>query len=159
MTKKLQCNAIIFDFDGTLADSMPFLTNIGIQILMKYYDVEYDEASDRYKSTTGLSYEHQINLNFPGCEQNEQAIEEFEKLKIERIFEQRLFPDVAETLINLNEMGISVFVSSSTYQPIIAEYFAKRKLSTCFAEVVGYSSSMDAHKVTAPHPKGNGAEQ
>ena len=153
MTKKIQCSAIIFDFDGTLADSMPFLANIGIQIMMKYYDVDYDEASDRYKSTTGLPYEHQINLNFPGCEQNEQAIEEFEKLKIERIFEQRLFPDVAETLINLNEMGISVFVSSSTYQPIIAEYFAKRELSTCFAEVVGYRPGFEKGKDHFEHIK------
>ncbi len=146
MTKKLRCNAIIFDFDGTLADSMPFLANIGIQIMKKYYDVDYDEASDRYKSTTGLPYEHQINLNFPGYEHNEQAIEEFEKLKIERIFEQQLFPDVVETLTQLNQMDISIFVSSSTYQPIIAEYFAKRELSTCFVEVVGYRPGFEKGK-------------
>jgi len=146
MTKKLRCSAIIFDFDGTLADSMPFLANIGIQIMMKYYDVNRDEAAERYKSTTGLPYEHQVNLNFPGYEQNERAIEEFEKLKIERIFEQRLFPDVVEALTQLNQMDISVFVSSSTYQPIIAEYFAKRALSTCFTEVVGYKPGFEKGK-------------
>jgi len=153
MTKKLRCSAIIFDFDGTLADSMPFLANIGIQIMMKYYDVNRDEAAERYKSTTGLSYEHQINLNFPGYEQNEPATEEFEKLKIERIFEQQLFPDVVETLTKLNEMGISVFVSSSTYQPIIAEYFAKRELSTCFTEVVGYRPGFEKGKHHFEHIK------
>ncbi|MCK4279406.1 MAG: HAD family hydrolase [Candidatus Thorarchaeota archaeon] len=153
MTKKLRCNAIIFDFDGTLADSMPFLANIGIQIMMKHYDVNRDEAAERYKSTTGLPYEHQIALNFPSYEQNGRAIEEFEKLKIERIFEQRLFPDVVETLTKLNEMHISVFVSSSTYQPIIAEYFAKRKLSTCFAEVVGYRPGFEKGKHHFEHIK------
>jgi len=146
MTEKLQCSSIIFDFDGTLVDSMPFLANIGIQIMKKYYNVNYDEAAERYKSTTGLPYEHQINLNFPGYEQNGQAIEEFEKLKIERIFEQQLFPDVVETLTKLNEMGISVFVSSSTYQPIIAEYFAKRELSTFLTEVVGYRPGFEKGK-------------
>jgi phosphoglycolate phosphatase-like HAD superfamily hydrolase len=146
MTKKLRCNAIIFDFDGTLADSMPFLANIGIQIMMKHYDVNRNDASNRYKSTTGLPYEHQINLNFPGYEQNERAIEEFEQLKIEKIFEQQLFPDVVETLTQLNQMDISVFVSSSTYQPIIAEYFAKRGLSTCFVEVVGYRPGFEKGK-------------
>ncbi len=153
MTKKLRCSAFIFDFDGTLADSMPFLANIGIQIMMKYYDVEYDEASNRYKSTTGLPYEHQVNLNFPGCEQNERAIEEFEKPKIERIFEQQLFPDVVDTLTQLNQMDINVFVSSSTYQPIIAEYFAKRELSTCFVEVVGYKPGFEKGKHHFEHIK------
>ena len=153
MTKKLQCSTIIFDFDGTLADSMPFLANIGIQIMTKYYDVNRDEAAERYKSTTGLPYEHQINLNFPGCEQNEQAIEEFEKLKIARIFEQQLFPDVVDTLTQLNQMDISVFVSSSTYQPIIAEYFSKRELSTCFVEVVGYRPGFEKGKDHFEHIK------
>ena len=153
MTKKLRCNAIIFDFDGTLADSMPFLANIGIQIMKKYYDIDYDEAAERYKSTTGLPYEHQINLNFPGYEQNERAIEEFEKLKIERIFKQQLFPDVVETLTQLNQMDISVFVSSSTYQPIIVEYFAKRELSTCFVEVVGYRPGFEKGKHHFEHIK------
>ncbi|MCK4483907.1 MAG: HAD family hydrolase, partial [Candidatus Thorarchaeota archaeon] len=63
-----------------------------------------------------------------------------------RIFEQQLFPDVVKTLTELNEMGISVFVSSSTYQPIIVEYFAKRELSTCFAEVVGYRPGFEKGK-------------
>jgi phosphoglycolate phosphatase-like HAD superfamily hydrolase len=153
MTKKLRCSAIIFDFDGTLADSMPFLANIGIQIMMKYYDVNRNEAAERYKSTTGLPYEHQINLNFPGYEQNERAIEEFEKLKIERIFQQQLFPDVVQTLTKLNEMGISVFVSSSTYQPIIVDYFAKRELSTCFREVVGYRPGFEKGKHHFEHIK------
>ena len=153
MTKKLRCSAIIFDFDGTLADSMPFLANIGIQIMMKHYGIDCDEAAERYKSTTGLPYEHQVNLNFPGYEQNERAIEEFEKLKIERIFEQQLFPDVVETLTKLNDMSIAVFVSSSTFQPIIAEYFAKRGLSTCFAEVVGYRPGFEKGKDHFEHIK------
>ncbi|MGY5862060.1 MAG: HAD hydrolase-like protein [Candidatus Thorarchaeota archaeon] len=153
MTKKIQCSAIIFDFDGTLADSMPFLATIGIQTMMKYYDVDYEEAAERYKSTTGLPYEHQVNLNFPGHEQNERAIEEFEKLKIDRIFEQRLFPDVVETLTKLNDMRINVFVSSSTYQPIIAEYFAKRELSTCFTEIVGYRPGFEKGKHHFEHIK------
>ena len=153
MTKKLSCSAIIFDFDGTLADSMPFLANIGIQIMKKYYGIENDEAAEKYKSTTGLPYEHQVNLNFPGYEQNERAIEEFEKLKIERIFEQQLFPDVVETLTKLNEMSIAVFVTSSTFQPIIAEYFAKRELSTCFAEVVGYRPGFEKGKDHFEHIK------
>jgi len=53
----------------------------------------------------------------------------------------------------LNQMDISVFVSSSTYQPIIAEYFAKRELSTCFVEVVGYRPGFEKGKHHFEHIK------
>ena len=138
MDSKSHYEAIIFDFDGTLADSMPFLEMIGVQIMMKYYEIPKEEATERYRTTTGLPYEHQIKMNFPENPHNEDAIEEFEKLKIERIFEQELFHDSIETLDRIHRMGIKIFVSSSTFQPTIEEYFKKKDLSHYFTEIVGY---------------------
>ena len=86
MGSRMQCRAIIFDFDGTLANSMPFLERIGVKVMMKYYDISREEALDRYRVTTGLPYEQQIELNFPGNPVNEQAVQEFERLKIEKIY-------------------------------------------------------------------------
>ncbi|MHA2230190.1 MAG: HAD hydrolase-like protein, partial [Candidatus Thorarchaeota archaeon] len=116
MTDNYQCSAIIFDFDGTLADSMPFLEKIGVQVMMKFYSVNKEEAIERYQSTTGLPYEHQIKLNFPDNPKNETAIEEFEGFKIERIFEQELFSDSEDTIKRLHKLGFKLFVSSSTFQ-------------------------------------------
>ncbi|MBD3406934.1 MAG: HAD hydrolase-like protein [Candidatus Lokiarchaeota archaeon] len=138
MTENIECSAIIFDFDGTLADSMPFLAKIGIEIMMKYYNVPEDDARQRYQSTTGLPYEHQIKMNFPENPKNEEAIEEFESLKIERIFEQELFPDTVETLEILDKMGLDIYVSSSTFQSTIKEYFDRRNLTHYFSEILGY---------------------
>ncbi len=138
MNPPIHCKAIIFDFDGTLADSMPFLEKIGVQIISKYYEIPEEDATHRYRSTTGLPYEHQIKMNFPDFEQNEEAIEEFEKLKIEKIYEQDLFDDCIETLKLISEKGVQIFVSSSTFQPTIQEYFQRKGLSHYFQEIVGY---------------------
>jgi phosphoglycolate phosphatase-like HAD superfamily hydrolase len=138
MTDKLRCIAIIFDFDGTLANSMPFLAKIGVEVMMRFYDISEKEAAERYKSTTGLPYEHQIKLNFPDHESNDKAIEVFEKMKIERIFEQHLFPESEDILRKLKHKGFMLFVSSSTFQTTITEYFRRLGMLGYFTEILGY---------------------
>jgi len=138
MIELVYCKAVIFDFDGTLADSMPFLQRIGVEIMMKHFGVSEEDATERYVTTTGLPYEHQVKMNFPDDPRNETAIEEFEQLKIERIFEQELFPNVEWLVRELNKREFDVFVSSSTFQPTIEEYFRRLGILDLFKEVVGY---------------------
>jgi phosphoglycolate phosphatase-like HAD superfamily hydrolase len=138
MADKFSCKAVIFDFDGTLADSMPFLEKIGVEMMMKYFAVEKEDAIHRYRSTTGLPYEQQVKMNFPDHPECDSAIEEFEKLKKDRIFDQRLFEDTEDTVRKLNAMGIDVFVSSSTFQPTIEEYFQRLGILDLFRGILGY---------------------
>jgi phosphoglycolate phosphatase-like HAD superfamily hydrolase len=138
MTDKLRCRAIIFDFDGTLANSMPFLADIGVEVMMRFYGISKDDAAARYKSTTGLPYEHQIKLNFPDNEDNEESIEVFEKMKIDRIFDQELFPESNDILRVLKNEGFMLFVSSSTFQSTITEYFKRLGMLEFFTEILGY---------------------
>jgi phosphoglycolate phosphatase len=138
MINKLRCRAVIFDFDGTLANSMPFLAQIGVEVMMRFYGVSEEDAAERYKSTTGLPYEHQIKLNFPDHDMNEKAIEVFEKMKIGRIFEQELFPESEDALNLLKRKGFNLFVSSSTFQSTITEYFNRLNMGEYFTEILGY---------------------
>ncbi len=138
MVEKISCSAVIFDFDGTLADSMPFLESIGVEMMMKYFGVSKEDATTRYRSTTGLPYEQQVKMNFPDHSNIEKAIEEFEKLKIDTIFEQQLFEDTEDTVRELKQMGIDVFVSSSTFQTTIEEYFRRLGTLSLFKGILGY---------------------
>ncbi len=138
MVNKLPCRAVVLDFDGTLADSMPFLQRIGVEMMMKHFGISKEDATDRYVSTTGLPFEHQIKINFPDDPRNDEAIKEFEQLKIERIFEQDLFPDAINVVKALKEMGLDIFVSSSTFQPTIEEYFKQREIKGLFKHILGY---------------------
>lgn len=138
MVQTISCSAVIFDFDGTLADSMPFLEHIGVEMMMKYFEVSKEDATTRYRSTTGLPYEQQVKMNFPDHPKCEDAIEAFEKLKIDRIFEQQLFEDTEDTLRKLNQLGFDVFVSSSTFQTTIEEYFRRLGILDIFKGILGY---------------------
>jgi phosphoglycolate phosphatase-like HAD superfamily hydrolase len=157
MADKIPCRAVIFDFDGTLADSMPFLQSIGVEIMMKHFGVSKEDATKRYVTTTGLPYEHQIKMNFPDDLRSEAAIAEFEQLKIERIFEQDLFPDTAGVVKGLKEMGLDIFVSSSTFQPIIEEYFERREIKGLFKSILGYRPGFEkgVHHFNYIHEKYN----
>jgi len=121
-----------------LADSMPFLEQIGVEMMMKYFGVEKEDATHRYRSTTGLPYEQQVKMNFPDHPKCDTAIDEFEKLKKDRIFDQQLFEDTITTVRVLKEMGIDVFVSSSTFQPTIEEYFRRTGHLDLFRGILGY---------------------
>jgi phosphoglycolate phosphatase len=138
MVEKISCKVIIFDFDGTLADSMPFLESIGVEMMMKYFDISKEDATYRYRSTTGLPYEQQVKMNFPDHPKCDIAIDEFEKLKKDRIFDQLLFEDTKDTVRELNEMGFDIFVSSSTFQPTIEEYFRRLGIIDLFRGILGY---------------------
>ncbi|MFO7836706.1 MAG: HAD hydrolase-like protein [Candidatus Thorarchaeota archaeon] len=138
MSKIVRCKAVIFDFDGTLADSMPFLQKIGVKLMQEYFDLSKAEATRRYRSTTGLPYEQQIEMNFPDSPQNNQAIEEFERKKIQNIFEQDLFPDASDTVKTLHKKNFDLFVSSSTFESTIVEYFQRKSLLKYFKEIMGY---------------------
>ncbi|MGY5860396.1 MAG: HAD hydrolase-like protein [Candidatus Thorarchaeota archaeon] len=138
MAEKISCKAVIFDFDGTLADSMPFLEQIGVEMMMKYFNVQKEDATHRYRSTTGLPYEQQVKMNFPDHPNCDSAIDEFEKLKKDRIFDQKLFTDTEEFVRELIERGLDVFVSSSTFQPTIEEYFRRSGLLDLFKGILGY---------------------
>ncbi|MCK5390496.1 MAG: HAD family hydrolase, partial [Candidatus Thorarchaeota archaeon] len=104
----------------------------------KYFGVSKKDATTRYRSTTGLPYEQQVKMNFPDHPKNEEAIEAFEKLKIDRIFEQLLFEDTEDSVGKLNQMGIDVFVSSSTFQTTINEYFRRLGILSLFKGILGY---------------------
>lgn len=143
MAEKISCKAVIFDFDGTLADSMPFLESIGVEMMIKYFGVSKEDATHRYRSTTGLPYEQQVKINFPDHPKCNSAIEEFEKLKKDRIFDQQLFDDTEDTVRKLHEMGFDVFVSSSTFQPIIEEYFRRTGLLDLFRGILGYRTGFE----------------
>jgi phosphoglycolate phosphatase-like HAD superfamily hydrolase len=129
---------LVLDWDGTVADTMPVLTDIAVSLMTKWYELEPDRAKRMYVETTGLPFVQQIALMFPDNPRNMQVVEEFEQRKKETFFDQRLFPDVIPVLKALSAASIPVAVSSSTVQPLIEEYINRNGMKNLIGHILGF---------------------
>ncbi|MHA1125112.1 MAG: HAD family hydrolase [Candidatus Heimdallarchaeota archaeon] len=135
---------ITLDFDGTTADTMPTLEKTAVRLIIQNYSLLEDDARTKYRNTTGLPFEQQIGILFPDHEKNEFVIKEFEKEKIEGIFDLPLFSDAKETIDFLRENDYLVAISSSTTQPIIEKYCKENDLVV--DQILGYRPGFEKGK-------------
>ncbi|MCG3252722.1 MAG: HAD family hydrolase [Candidatus Heimdallarchaeota archaeon] len=135
---------VTLDFDGTTADTMPTLEEIAVKLITKYYELEIEDARTKYQITTGLPFEQQMEIVFPENPNNKLVISQFEKEKIESIFDLPLFNDAKSTINLLRELGYLVAISSSTTQPIIEKYCKKNELIV--DQIVGYRIGFEKGK-------------
>jgi len=74
----------MFDFDGTIVDSMKELTIIASGLVNKYYGLSISFAERLYIEASGLSFCQQMEIMFLGYEKNKIIVEIFETLKTYR---------------------------------------------------------------------------
>ena len=78
---KSKIRAVIFDFDGTTANTMPFLTDLAVKLITEKYNISKYEAKKRYLETTGIDFECQLELIFPNHPINHEVATTFESKK------------------------------------------------------------------------------
>jgi len=113
--------AIIFDFDGTLANTMPFLTKLAVKLITANYSISKEEAKRRYLETTGVDFAGQLESIFPNHPDNQKMAADFEERKLGGIFDHPVFPNVIPTLKYFRSKNIKTFICSSTKQEIITK--------------------------------------
>ncbi len=134
----VELKAVAFDFDGTIADTMPLLTKLAVDLITRNYDISEEEAERRYRETTGMNFASQMELIFPGHPRNQYVIEVFETKKQENILEQRVFPEVVSTLKFFKDRGVRCFICSSTASETILEYARRHRLEDWLDGCLGY---------------------
>ncbi|MFX0125297.1 MAG: HAD family hydrolase [Candidatus Hodarchaeota archaeon] len=134
----------MFDFDGTIVDSMPFLENNAVHLLTKDYGFSEVEAQKKYRETTGLPFIQQMEIIAPG-EDNSQVVNMFEKMKLERIYEQQLFTDSNKVLEDLKKQEYLLGISSGTIESIIVKYLRKQGL-TMVDDILGWRPGFEKGK-------------
>lgn len=110
----------VFDFDGTLADSMGWLARLAAEVLAEYYQLPLAEGRKLYLKTSGLPFCEQVAMLFPKqTSKNREADQTFERRKRENYFSQPLYADTRPTLQCLKEKGYTVVISSNSAQELV----------------------------------------
>lgn len=129
----------IFDFDGTLVDSMDSFADLAAELIEVSYGTPRDQARQDYLRTSGLPFFEQLEVLFPGSSLNSIVADSFERKKREDYLSRSFFQEVPETLRGLKEKEVRVVVSSNNGQEIVEEYLANQNtLETQFDLVLGF---------------------
>ncbi len=128
MDLKEPVDAIILDFDGTVADTMGFLTETAASLLSDRYGMPPDRARSAYIETSGLPFVQQMEIIFPGDPRNSGTVRDFESTKRENLMGFRLYPDATPAITGIRRSGIKVCVSSSNLEDLIRDLLKSRGL-------------------------------
>ena len=130
---------IIFDFDGTLADTKENII-LTFQMTMKELGVEI-KSRQECAATIGLTLEDAFKVLYPGM-----AAEKYILLRdtYRRIFKENrkilvpgLFPEVMETLEELRRRGYLMSIASSRQSPSLHSFLEDMKIAHLFEYAVG----------------------
>ena len=130
---------VIFDFDGTLADTKENII-LTFQMTMKEMGVEI-KSRQECAATIGLTLEDAFKVLYPGM-----AAEKYALLRdtYRRIFKENrkilvpgLFPEVMETLEELRRRGYLMSIASSRQSPSLHSFLEDMKIAHLFEYAVG----------------------
>ena len=130
---------VIFDFDGTLADTKENII-LTFQMTMKELGVEI-KSRQECAATIGLTLEDAFKVLYPGM-----AAEKYVLLRdtYRRIFKENrkilvpgLFPEVMETLEELRRRGYLMSIASSRLSPSLQSFLEDMKIAHLFEYAVG----------------------
>ena len=127
---------LIFDFDGTIVDSMNEFADIASGVLNKYFGTPIDIARRQYFETSGLPFFEQVELLHPKDPKNAQAVDEYETTKKVNYLSHKPFNDVAKAIADIRAAGVKTVVSSNNFQDLVDQLVEHIKIE--FDMVLGW---------------------
>ena len=137
-----EVHAIVFDLDGTIADTMPFLTDLATEVLTQAGMAQH-EARRRYHETAGRDFASQLEELFPDRAENERDAAEFEAAKREGFLQRPVFDDARPALAFLRDRSVRRFLCSSTVPELVTEYLKHADLDAWFDDWTGFEPGFD----------------
>jgi phosphoglycolate phosphatase len=150
MTTYRTPEAILFDLDGTLIDTMEGFADLAAQLMEREHGLPFSEGRRNYITTSGIPFKHQLELMFPGHPKNFEVQKEFESRKQDVFFNTAPDKDTLLALNGLRALGIKVIVSSNNYHDFVLKYFGKYNQFS-FDMILGYKDGFAKGKDHLEH--------
>lgn len=131
-------NTIIFDFDGTLVDTMHIFADVASQLISENYNVPRERARQMYFETSGLPFCQQMEIMFPGHNLNTKIASAYEMEKMEAISDIGMDYETREALLALKSLGYNLAISSNNYERNIVNFVNNNRLSDIFTPALGF---------------------
>lgn len=144
MNKPIPYQAVFFDFDGVILDSVNVKTE-AFAAMFRQYGPDVEKAVVAYHLANGgvsrfkkFQYYYENLLGKSITQQELEVLgEEFSRLALQGVLDSPFIPGALETLRKLKNQNIPCFVASGTPDEEIKLIVEKRELSPYFIEVHG----------------------
>lgn len=141
----MKTRALLFDFDGTLVDTMEGFADIAGEVIHQFHpEISFEEARRRYLETSGVPFFQQLEIILPGDPTNSKKAAIFEETKKEGFFRSTFSKEVRFVITQLRERGILVGVSSNNFQYLIEQFIEREGLQ--FDIVLGFKDGFEKGK-------------
>ncbi|MBP1044148.1 pyrophosphatase PpaX [Vagococcus sp. BWB3-3] len=125
---------VLFDFDGTLADTNHLISESYLHVLNKYFPGEYDTEGVRHFNGPPLE-EVFGNLLPEKADQMVREYREYNHAQHDALIQT--FPDVNQSLRRLKAAGLNLAVVSTKYNAVLLKGLDLLEMTPYFHEVIG----------------------
>lgn len=134
--------AYLFDFDGTLVDTMKGFADIAARVINQFHpEISFETAREKYLETSGNPFFQQLEIILPDNPTNAEKAKIFEETKKEGFFKSEFTTEVRHTIETLRARGHIVGVASNNFQELIDEFIANEGLE--FDIVLGFRQGFE----------------
>ncbi len=141
----VQTKALLFDFDGTLVDTMEGFADIAGEVIHRFHpEISFEEARRKYLETSGVPFFQQLEIILPGNPTNSKKAAIFEETKKDGFFRSTFSREVRYVINELRRSGFIVGVSSNNFQYLIDQFINREGLQ--FDTVLGFKDGFEKGK-------------
>jgi len=134
-------DTIIFDFDGTLVDTMHIFADVASHLISENYNISQEEARNKYLKTSGLPFVRQLENIFPNHKLNNKIVRLYESQKLNATADVVLEKEVGDALSFFKKYDLNLVISSNNYQYNLDNFIINNNLSNIFSLVLGYKDN------------------
>lgn len=124
---------ILWDFDGTLVDTMLEHIKLAREVISKHFGIKKEKAEKLYLETTGLPFEKQLEIIFPGKKFKKQrnfCAKEYTERKIKEVYGKiKPIKGALEILRKLSKLKYRQFILTGTEKALVQKWLQKNKIS------------------------------